>query len=370
MQHPVEDRGQADGAPERSASGVSRRRLLTGAAAGSVALALPPLAGAADAVAAKSGGAAASGVKPSGSQSLSGTQYEIRSGDRTAVVTELGAGLRSLTVAGRQMLDTYPADFYPTGETYGQLLAPWPNRIAGATYEFEGTKEELPINEPSTGNAIHGLTRWMNWEPVERHRDRIVMGLTLHAQPGYPFVVEMRQEYALRGGGLTVRNTATNVGPSPAPYGVGNHPYFTVGSAKIDSDLLKLPVSTYFKTTKGNIPILPAVSVQGTPYDFRTLKAIGDTVMDTGFAGLIRDPDGWARVIYAAAAGSPTITVALDRAHRYLQVYTGDTLSSKRRKGLAIEPYTCASNAFNNHLGLRVLKPGESFSSTFTVTVA
>jgi DNA-binding NarL/FixJ family response regulator len=38
------------------------------------------------------------------------------------------------------------------------------------------------------------------------------MALTLHAQPGYPFVVALRQEYALRGGSLVVRNTATNVG--------------------------------------------------------------------------------------------------------------------------------------------------------------
>jgi aldose 1-epimerase len=363
MRHPAEDHDQETEASERSRSGagVSRRRLLAGAAAGGVALALPPLAAAA---------AGRHEANPSGPQSLSGRDYTIRSGDRSVVITELGAGLRSLMVAGQEMLDTYPESSYPTGESYGQLLAPWPNRIAGATYEFEGTTEELPINEPSTGNAIHGLTRWMNWEPAVQERDRLVMALTLHAQPGYPFVVALQQEYALRGGSLMVRNTATNVGPSPAPYGVGNHPYFTVGSPKIDSDLLQLPVRTYFKTTKGNIPILPAVPVQGSPYDFRTMKAIGGTVMDTGFAGLTRDADGWARVIYTGPSGSPKITVALDRDHRYLQIYTGDTLSSKRRRGLAIEPYTCASNAFNNHLGLQVLKPGTGFSSTFTVTVS
>jgi aldose 1-epimerase len=362
MQQPVEGPGRATGRPEHELSGswVSRRQLLAGAAASGVALGLPPLTDATDAIAADA----------RHSQSLSGAQHEIRSGDRSAVITELGAGLRSLIIAGQQMLDTYPASSYPTGDSYGQLLAPWPNRVAAATYKFEGTTQQLPINEPSTGNAIHGLTRWMNWQVALKRRDRIVMGLTLHAQPGYPFAVAMRQEYALRGDSLVVSNTATNVGPSAAPYGVGNHPYFTVGSPTIDSDLLQLPVSTYFKTTHANIPILPAVPVDGTPYDFRALRAIKGTVMDTGFAGLTRDPDGWARVVYAAASGSPKITVALDRAHRYLQMYTGDTLTSKRRRGLAIEPYTCASNAFNNHLGLRVLRPGESFTSTFMVNVA
>jgi len=41
---------------------------------------------------------------------------------------------------------------------------------------------------------------------------------------------------------------------------------------------------------------------------------------------------------------------------------TGDTLDpARRRRGLAVEPMTCAPNAFASGEGLLVLEPGESF---------
>ena len=41
-----------------------------------------------------------------------------------------------------------------------------------------------------------------------------------------------------------------------------------------------------------------------------------------------------------------------------------------RRGGLAIEPYTCAPNAFNNGYGLRVLQPGELFASAWSILLS
>ena len=77
-----------------------------------------------------------------------------------------------------------------------------------------------------------------------------------------------------------------------------------------------------------------------------------------------------ARVVLAAPGGRPAVTVWLDQAHQYLQIYTGDTLpdANARRKGIAIERYTCAGDAFNNRLGLEVLQPGETFSSVWGIT--
>ena len=45
----------------------------------------------------------------------------------------------------------------------GQVLAPWPNRLEDATYELDGRRHQLPLNERETGNAIHGLVRWAAW---------------------------------------------------------------------------------------------------------------------------------------------------------------------------------------------------------------
>ena len=57
----------------------------------------------------------------------------------------------------------------------------------------------------------------------------------------------------------------------------------------------------------------------------------------------------------------------LDRAYQFLQVFTGDSLPDQARRAIAIEPCTCAPNAFNNGLGLRVLAPGQCFSSVWEI---
>ena len=51
------------------------------------------------------------------------------------------------------------------------MLLPWPNRIAGGRYAFEGRELQLPVNEPRTGCAIHGLTRSLPWALVDAAGD-------------------------------------------------------------------------------------------------------------------------------------------------------------------------------------------------------
>src|ERR671920_523641 len=56
-----------------------------------------------------------------------GEQFEIVSGEHRAVVTEVGATLRSYTVDGRAVVRGFEADEVVT-KGRGQQLLPWPNR--------------------------------------------------------------------------------------------------------------------------------------------------------------------------------------------------------------------------------------------------
>jgi aldose 1-epimerase len=51
-------------------------------------------------------------------------------------------------------------------------------------------------------------------------------------------------------------------------------------------------------------------------------------------------------------------------------IFSGDTVhpQSRRRQGLAVEPMTCAPNAFNSGEGLLVLEPGEVFRGSWGIT--
>jgi aldose 1-epimerase len=299
----------------------------------------------------------------------SGQQFEIQRGELRAIITEVGAGLRSFSVGGHELLDTYEQHEMASGAR-GEVLLPWPGRVEDGEYAFGGTRQHLPLSEPALHNAIHGLTRWANWRPKLREAHRVVMELTLHPQPGYPFILRLEESYTLTEQGLEVQTTAQNKGNTTLPYGAGHHPYFTVGTDLVNNAILRVPACSYFRTNERMLPLLPPVSVEGTPFDFRTPHSIGDLVLDTGYADLIFE-DGWSSVTFSAPAGTPSISLTIDNTHLFLQLFSGDTLSeSARRRGLAIEPYTCAPNAFNNGLGLRTLQPGEAFASVWRLSAA
>ncbi len=176
-----------------------------------------------------------------------GRQFELRRGAARAVVTEVGATLRCLEVAGQAFLDGFGPGELPGGGN-GQVLIPFPNRIGGGRYRFGDQfgvdDQQLPVEEPATGNAMHGLVRWANWQPLSHTGSRLVMGLTLHARKGYPFVLSLRIAYTLLPDGLRVRQTARNLGAAAAPYGAGFHPYLSIGSASIDDDVLRVPAAS------------------------------------------------------------------------------------------------------------------------------
>ena len=102
---------------------------------------------------------------------LTGTQYEIEAGDYRATVTELGAGLRGLRFGDTYLVTSFDADELPPHGA-GQLLTPWPNRVDGGRYSFDGEDHQLALSEPALGNAIHGLTRWVPWTRTAHDRAR------------------------------------------------------------------------------------------------------------------------------------------------------------------------------------------------------
>ncbi len=300
---------------------------------------------------------------------LTGLQYDIAAGDYRAAVTELGAGLRALTYRGRPVIVEYEADELPPAGA-GQLLAPWPNRVDGGRYVFDGTEQHLALTEPARSNAIHGLTRWMPWTVVSHEADAVRLRSAPHGQQGYPFAVEIEAEYRLESGtGLHVTITARNCGRHPAPYGTGQHPYLTVRAPSVDDCELTLPADSWLPLDDRGIPSGPAEPVEGTPYDFRKPRLIGDTVLDTALTGLSRGEDDRAWAHLAADGGAGTrVSLWAGPGYQWLQVFTADPLGPEmRRRAVAIEPMTCPPNALVTGDDLLVLAPGEAVAHTWGI---
>lgn len=295
----------------------------------------------------------------------SGEQVEIALGDQKAVVVEVGGGLRTYSVAGSEVLDGYRADAMSTSGR-GQVLMPWPNRIKDGSYEFEGERHQLPINDLAEQDAIHGLVRWAGWAVGEREPHRVVMQHEIHPQPGYPFSLAVSVEYSLSERGLHVTTTAENVGARSCPYGCGTHPYLTVGTPTVDSVTLRVPARTVLSSDERGIPV-GSESVEDTEYDFRRPRPIGSTRLDHAFTDLERGVDGLARVTLSSPTGGAGLTVWIDGSYGYLQLFTGDPLPDVDRRSLAVEPMTCPANAFRTGEGLIRLEPGEVFTSVWGI---
>jgi aldose 1-epimerase len=297
---------------------------------------------------------------------LSGAQYEIQAGDYQATVTELGAGLRQLTHNGKPLITQYPENHLPPGGA-GQLLLPWPNRIDGGKYDFNGSAFQLELTEPTKGNAIHGLTRWASWTPSDHQEAEITLTHLLLGRPGYPFCLEFTAHFRLDAdSGLQISITATNVGSNAAPYGTGCHPYLTTGAELVDSCDLELPAAQWLPTDDRGIPSGPLKEVQGSPVDFRTRRLIGDAVLDHALTGLSRDDSGraWARL----SSDAVTLGLWAGPGYDWLQVFTGDTLDAEhRRRALAIEPMTCPPNSFASGEDRLTLAPADSVTHTWGI---
>jgi aldose 1-epimerase len=296
----------------------------------------------------------------------SGEQIEIAHGDQRAVVVEVGGGLRAYSAGGRDILDGYGADEMSTSGR-GQVLIPWPNRVLDGSYDFEGRRHQLPIDDVEEQDAIHGLVRWAAWTIGEREPDRVGVGHLPPPRPGYPFSLALAIEYLLSAKGLRVEATATNLGRSSCPYGSGAHPYLTVGTPTVDSVVLRAPGRTVLRSDERGIPS-GAESVDGTDHDFRHPREIGTTRLDHAFTDLERDDEGLARVELRNPGEQRGLTLWVDGSYRYLMLFTGDPLPDVDRRSLAVEPMTCPPDAFRSGHDLIRLEPGQSFTSAWGIS--
>jgi aldose 1-epimerase len=293
----------------------------------------------------------------------SGTQWQLRSGPFEVVVVEVGGGMRSFTVDGAEIVDGYTEDELAQAGS-GQTLAPWPNRIRDGRYGFEGVEHQLAIDEPALHNAIHGLVRWLPWSLTARTGNALRLSCTLPATPGYPWTLALSTEWELGADGLTVRHLATNLGATPAPFGIGVHPYFMIPGTTVDNTVVGVPGRSRLLVDGRMLPI-GAAKVAGGEYDFTTPRRLGEQILDTAFGDV---PAGGSAVTLSTVDGSSSIEIWADGEFHWWQLFTGETLPPPRfRRAIAVEPMTCPPDAFHSGRDLIILKPGQSWTGSWGV---
>ena len=188
----------------------------------------------------------------------------------------------------------------------------------------------------------------------------------MRPQPGYEWQLDLQITYALSQDGLAVTCRAFNADREPAPFGVGFHPYLTLGTASVDGLTLTVPATTYLQPdSPADGPVMAAVT--GTPQDFIRPRRIGSTRLDNAFGSLVRGDDGRASARLHDPDTGRSLHLWVGDSYRYLMVYTADQVArpERRRAAVAIEPMTCPPDAFRTGADLIELEPGEPWQGSW-----
>ncbi|MFO0705537.1 MAG: hypothetical protein U0412_01680 [Nitrospira sp.] len=305
------------------------------------------------------------------------TELTLSLGRQRAVVSPWGAALRRYFLmdpdgAATEILWGYSGGAQKKGGQ-GDVLIPFPGRIADGCYRFDGEAFQLERNDKEGPNAIHGFVRTLPWRMVESDAARVRFEIELesgaYGPKGYPFSLAIQVAYKLDADGLVCSFDVRNRGNRPAPVGVGFHPYFTVGTRSVDHAEVCIPAAGYLEFNERLAPTGRVISVSGSEWDCRVMRSVGGRRFNHCYLQLERNQDGLATASLRNPGNGRTIDVTMDQAFTAIVVYTGDAIPGHARQALAIEPMTCATDAFNHpEWGLTALAPGAAFSGRYRVT--
>ena len=284
--------------------------------------------------------------------------------DTKATVSTIGAALIELSLDSKKLI-TRPAD--PLKIFAGSVLAPWQNRLAkGEWVDTHGQLQSLEVNESGLGNALHGMVYATNFSIREQTSSKVVLGTLLDAPVGYPYSVDIEITYELNVDGLKCSFEVTNNSGTAAPFVVGFHPYFSIGSAS--EATLSIPAESYYKQDFNKIPVSKA-AVIGTSFDFRSPRALADAKLDDYFTDLSR-PTGEAVSVLKTSDWKLELTQSSELAH--LVVYLTHEYESEGKKvsALALEPSSAPTNALNSREDFAYIEPGKRFAGSWSVRLA
>ncbi|MCE9531326.1 MAG: aldose 1-epimerase [Planctomycetes bacterium] len=281
-----------------------------------------------------------------------------------------GEGLRDLLYASPEW------DSNPVPSRSGvPILYPFPNRIRDGKYSFGWKNYQLPLNDSTKKNAIHGYAPRHPWRvfgyKVEDnsawvHGDFQTSVDAPETAAFWPSDSIFSVVYRLSAHALRLEMSVRNFGDSPLPFGIGLHPYFRFpcDDQTIDRCKLLAPARSIWECVE-NLPTGERKPV-ADGYNWNSARVIGPTLLDTLYTDLGAIEERADGLLLRAALGHTEFPGAI-------QVWTSKDFresvlfTPQHRQAVCIEPYTCATDAINLtergvDAGWKVLPQGEKWT--------
>ena len=291
------------------------------------------------------------------------------SGEYLSVIPTFGGNINELVLCKQQQLHSIIAGDKTLESLSGIVenayrgakLSPFPNRINNGTYAFNGKHYFFNCNQHP--HALHGLLWNALFEIKDEkvNEDGVLLVLVKEYNKddnAYPFQYSIEIEYHLTAQGFTCITRLYNNAVEPILIADGWHPYLSIGGA-IDLLLLQIPSQKQLELAD---TLIPTGNYINNTF-FQQANSLKDVTLDHCF-----ELDVLERKVETLLINeSKNVTVVLwqqcgVKGYNFIQVYTPPD-----RRSIAIEPMTCAPDAFNNKNGVFVLDPQESVELVFGI---
>lgn len=214
----------------------------------------------------------------------------LKNGDLTATVTNYGGALVNLLVPDKDgniadvILGYDDLNGYVNGKScQGALIGRYANRIGGAKFTLNGVEYKLAGND-NVVNHLHGGDIGFNkkvWDIKEIGENENPYITLCYVSPdgeeNYPGTATVEVTYTLTADSVKIEYNA--VSDKDTIMNFTNHTYFNLGGydrAKVLNHYACIYADYYTPVDTLLIPTGEKASVEGTPFDFRTFKKIGE----------------------------------------------------------------------------------------------
>jgi aldose 1-epimerase len=279
---------------------------------------------------------------------------------------------------------------YLTSTTYfGAIIGRYGNRIANGRFTLDGKTYQLATNDGR--NHLHGGVKGFDkrvWSAEPFHNAEGV-GLVFHytspdGEEGYPGTLQVQVTYTLTDSNAVVFDFQATT-DKPTPVNLTQHSYFnlTGGSRDILGHMVTINADSITPVRQGLIPTGQILPVAGTAFDFRTPRAIGDSIAapDPQIAFGPGYDHNW--VLNGPSGGEPRLAARVyePTSGRVMEIYTdqpgmqfysGNFLNGQHGKGgviyqkhwgFAMETQHFPDSPNEPGFPSTILRPGETYHS-------
>lgn len=318
--------------------------------------------------------------------------FVLDNGVLRACITDYGGSLVSLEAPDRQgrlghvVLGFDDAAHYAESKgSFGALLGRNANRIAGGRVTVDGRRYELSKNESEA--TLHGGAAGFGkrfWSVEAVSTGSLTLTLTsADGDQGFPGEVHAQASYRLQGPTLWLTLEARST--KATPLSLSAHPYFNLeGPAAqhcLDHEIVIL-ADVFLPTDQNQIPTGDMRLVEGTAFDFRAPRRIGERIREPDLQLRYgRGYDHYFVLAQGAAASRPRLAarvhartagrvLELFTTQRGVQFYTGNQLNGwacgrdglyRQSAGFALEPQGFPNAANQPNFPSTLLRPGKTY---------